>query len=127
MDDVALIREKIDIVQLIAETVTLKKAGQNFKGLCPFHGEKTPSFMVSPVRQIFHCFGCQKSGDCYSFVMEQERVDFSEALQILAKRAGVTLQPRSGVRSGLSEKKDRLYQVNSLAMEFYHYILSKHP
>lgn len=125
MDEVALVREKIDVVSLIGETVQLKKAGKNFRGLCPFHSEKSPSFMVSPERQIWHCFGCQKGGTVFDFVMEQEHIEFGEALRILAKRAGVTLQTR-GANVGLSEKRERLYQLNTLAMEFYHYILMKH-
>src|SRR6185503_8285426 len=125
MDEVGLVREKIDVVALIGETVQLKKAGKNFKGLCPFHNEKSPSFMVSPDRQIWHCFGCQKGGTVFDFVMEQEHIEFGEALRLLAKRTGVTLQTR-GVNSGLSEKKERLYQLNSLAMEYYHYILTQH-
>jgi len=125
MDEVGVVREKIDVVALIGETVQLKKAGKNFKGLCPFHNEKSPSFMVSPDRQIWHCFGCQKGGTVFDFVMEQEHIEFGEALRLLAKRAGVTLQTR-GVNSGLSEKKERLYQLNSLAMEYYHYILTQH-
>ena len=125
MDDVALVREKIDIISLVGETVQLKKAGKNFKGLCPFHSEKSSSFMVSPDRQIWHCFGCSKGGDCYSFVMEQEKIEFPEALRILAKRAGIILQQR-GINTGLSAKKERLYEMNALAMEFYHYLLMQH-
>lgn len=127
MDQVAQIREKIDIVALLSEYLTLKKAGRNFKALCPFHTEKSPSFVVSPERQIWHCFGgCNKGGDAYQFLMEYEKVDFPEALRILAKRAGIELKNREFDR-GESSKKERLYQVNSLAKEFYHYVLTKHP
>jgi DNA primase len=127
MDQVAQIREKIDIVALLSEYLTLKKAGRNFKALCPFHTEKSPSFVVSPERQIWHCFGgCNKGGDVYQFLMEYEKVDFPEALRILAKRAGIELKNREFDR-GESSKKERLYQVNSLAKEFYHYVLTKHP
>ena len=125
MDEVAQVREKIDIIALIGEVVQLKKAGRNFKGLCPFHSEKSPSFMVSPERQIWHCFGCSLGGSVFDFVMEQEHIEFGEALRLLAKRAGVILQTR-GIDSGLSAKKERLYQLNCLAMEFYHYILTHH-
>ncbi len=125
MDDVALVREKLDLVALIGETVGLKRAGKNFKGLCPFHSEKSPSFMVSPERQIWHCFGCQKGGDCFSFVMEQEHIEFVEALRFLAKRAGVELQ-QSPIATGIAAKKDRLYEANKLAVEFYHYLLLEH-
>jgi len=126
MDQVAQIREKIDIVELLSEYLTPKKAGRNFKALCPFHTEKTPSFVISPERQIWHCFGgCNKGGDVYQFLMEYERLEFPEALRILAKRAGVELTTRD-YTSGESSKKERLYQINSLAKEYYHFVLTKH-
>src|SRR3989338_6167086 len=92
MDDIELIKSKINIVDLIQEYLPLKKAGINFKANCPFHQEKSPSFMVSPERQIWHCFGCQKHGDCFTFLMEKEGLEFKDALEILAQRAGVTLK-----------------------------------
>lgn len=126
MDQVAQIREKLDIVSFISEYVELKKAGRNFKANCPFHTEKTPSFMVSPDRQTWHCFGsCNKGGDIYAFLMEYERLDFPEALRTLAKRAGVELVERN-VTPGLSSKKERLYQINTFTKEYYHYVLTKH-
>jgi DNA primase len=126
MDQVAQIRDKIDIVQLISEYITVKKAGRNFKANCPFHNEKTPSFVISPERQIWHCFGgCNKGGDVYSFLMEYEKLEFPEALRILAKRAGVELAT-GNFASAESSKKERLYQLNSLAKEYYHYVLTKH-
>ncbi len=125
MDQVAAIRSKIDIVQLIQEYLPLKKMGRNFKTNCPFHGEKTPSFVVSPERQIWHCFGCQKGGDVYSFLMEYEHIEFPEALRILADKTGVVLENQH-IDSGLSSKKERLYGLNRLASEFYHYLLTKH-
>ena len=125
MDQVAEIREKIDLVALITEYVPLKKAGRNFKAPCPFHNEKSPSFVVSPERQIWHCFGCGKGGDVYTFLMEYERLEFPEALRMLAKRTGVELE-NSRQSSNLSSKKERLYQVNSLAKEYYHFVLTKH-
>src|SRR5258705_12208509 len=91
MDQVAQIREKIDIVSFISEFISVKKAGRNFKANCPFHGEKTPSFVISPERQIWHCFGCGKGGDVYTFLMEYERLEFPEALRLLATRAGISL------------------------------------
>lgn len=124
MDDTELIKEKINIVDLISEYLTLKKTGVNFKASCPFHNEKTPSFIVSPERQIFKCFGCQKSGDIFTFLMEKEGLDFKEALEILAKKAGVTLKVRSDEGTGI---KDRLFEANLKAQEFFHYILIKHP
>lgn len=124
MDQIEEIRSKIDLVAFISETVPLKKAGRNFKGLCPFHTEKTPSFIVSPERQIWKCFGCQKGGDAFGFLMEIERIEFGEALRILAKKTGVVLQ---SYRPSQSEsEKDKLYQINHLAGEFFHYLLLNH-
>jgi DNA primase len=86
------IKNRIDIVELISDYIPLKRAGQNYKGLCPFHTEKTPSFMVSPQKQIFHCFGCGTGGDIFGFVMKYESLSFREALHLLAKKAGVRLR-----------------------------------
>ncbi|MDP3732901.1 MAG: DNA primase, partial [Candidatus Daviesbacteria bacterium] len=124
MDDRDLIKQKINIVDLVQEYLPLKKAGINFKAPCPFHSEKTPSFIVSPERQIFKCFGCQKGGDIFTFLMEKEGMEFKEALEMLAKKAGVTLkQGESGKGKGI---KDRLFEVNLKAQEFFHYLLTKH-
>ncbi len=122
MDDVELIKQKINIVDLISEYVTLKKSGVNYKANCPFHEEKTPSFVVSPERQIFKCFGCQKSGDVFTFLMDKENMDFKEALEILAKRAGIVLKQTESKK----DLKERLFEVNLKAQEFFHYILTKH-
>ena len=126
MDQVSQIREKIDIVSFISEFIPLKKTGRNFKANCPFHGEKTPSFVVSPERQIWHCFGCSKGGDVYTFLMEYERLEFPEALRTLAKRAGIELKTQEK-NPGLATQKERLYQINSLTKEYYHYVLTQHP
>jgi DNA primase len=126
MDEVALIREKIDIVSLLQEYIPLKKAGKNFKANCPFHNEKTPSFIVSSERQTWHCFGCGKHGDCYSFLMEYERMEFPEALRFLAKRTGIELTQRSSQSAELLSQKEKIYQMNVLAREYYHYVLTKH-
>ncbi|MDO8461093.1 MAG: DNA primase [bacterium] len=127
MDQVAQIREKIDIVSLISEYIPLKKMGRNFKATCPFHSEKTPSFVVSPERQIWHCFGgCSKGGDCYTFLMEYEKMEFVEALRILAKRTGIELEGLGKWDSGITSKKENIYMLNNLSCEFYHYVLTKH-
>lgn len=123
MDDRDLIKQKINIVDLVQEYLPLKKAGINFKANCPFHSEKTPSFIVSPERQIFKCFGCQKGGDVFTFLMEKEGMEFKEALELLAKKAGVALKAESGKNKGI---KDRLFEVNLKAQEFFHYLLTKH-
>lgn len=123
MDELELIKEKINIVDLISEYLTLKKAGVNYKSNCPFHQEQTASFMVSPERQIWHCFGCGKGGDLFKFLMEKETLDFKDALEILAKKAGVTLKRR---KSEQKDSRDRLYEVNLKAQELFSYILLKH-
>jgi DNA primase len=126
MDEVSQIRERIDIVSFISEYIPLKKMGRNFKVNCPFHNEKTPSFVVSPERQIWHCFGgCNKGGDVYTFLMEYENLEFVEALRILAKRTGVQLR-ESNFNAGLSSRKEVIFKLNKIALDFYHYVLTKH-
>jgi DNA primase len=125
MDQATEIREKIDIVSYISEFITLKKMGRNFKANCPFHNENTPSFVVSPERQIWHCFGCQKGGDAFSFLMEYENMEFSEAIRVLAKKTGVTLKETNFNKTQYSEK-ERIFELNNLALKFYHYLLTEH-
>ncbi|MEK7160206.1 MAG: DNA primase, partial [Patescibacteria group bacterium] len=119
------IREKIDIVSFISEYLPLKKMGRNFKANCPFHSENTPSFVVSPERQIWHCFGCNKGGDAYTFLMEYENMEFPEALRALAKKTGVTLR-QSQFKQGEYSEKEKIFTINALALKFYHYILTTH-
>jgi DNA primase len=111
------VRDATDIVQLIGERVSLRRAGRSYKGLCPFHTEKTPSFTVTPDRQIWHCFGCSRGGDVYAFVMEADKVTFPEALRMLADRAGIELPKQE--RSAGDEAFDKLYQANALARDFF--------
>jgi DNA primase len=125
MDQASEVREKIDIVSLISEYLPLKKAGRNFKTNCPFHNEKTPSLVISPERQIWHCFGCGKGGDAFTFLMEYENMEFPEALRALAKKAGVTLQ-ESEFHKGQHSEKEKIFAINSQALKFYHYILTGH-
>ena len=125
MDQVTEIREKIDIVSFISEYVPLKKMGRNFKANCPFHTENTPSFVVSPERQIWHCFGCNRGGDAYTFLMEYENMEFPEALRALAKKTGVTLK-ESQFKQGVYSEKEKIFTINNLALKFYHYILTTH-
>jgi DNA primase len=123
------IRERVDIVDVISTYVSLSKAGQNFKGLCPFHSEKTPSFSVNPASQYFHCFGCQAGGDVFTFLMKQENMDFMEALRELSQRAGIALPEQrlstSRPESGFS--RERYFQLYQLAASWYHQNLLEGP
>src|SRR5208337_2237154 len=85
------VKQQADIVRVVGEYVRLKKAGKDYSGLCPFHQEKTPSFTVSPIKQIFYCFGCGKGGDVFNFVREVEKCEFPEALRIVAEKCGIAL------------------------------------
>lgn len=125
MDDVEKVKQKLDVVEYIGEVLPLKKAGRNFSGLCPFHNEKSPSFMVSPERQIWHCFGCNKGGDIFTFVMEYDKADFSESLKFLADKAGVKLT-QSVFKNENEQKKAHIYELNRLASQYYTYLLLEH-
>ena len=119
------IKRKIDIVDFISSFITLKKTGRNFKALCPFHQEKTPSFIVSPERQIWHCFGaCNEGGDIFKFLMKWENITFVEALQELAKKTGVSLK-KIPLEDFVWRKKERLFSLNELSADFFHYLLAK--
>jgi DNA primase len=100
------VKQQADIVRVIGEYVQLKKAGQNFRGLCPFHSEKTPSFNVHPTRQIYHCFGCGKGGDVFSFVMEMEKCEFPDAVRQVAEKSGIAV-PRPKERSPQERKQNQ--------------------
>lgn len=119
------IKKKLDIVEVINKFVPLKKRGRHYVACCPFHQEKTPSFIVSNELQIYKCFGCGKAGDVFSFMEEYNRIDFKDALEDLAKMAGIKLI-RSGKISGEESKKKRLYEINKEAAKFYNYILTSH-
>jgi DNA primase len=123
MDTVDEIKQRLDIVEVLSSYVPdLKKSGRNFRAVCPFHSEKTPSFFVFPERQSWHCFGaCGTGGDMFAFVMRKEGVDFKEALNILAERAGVPVVQRK-LDEGKSEA-DRLKEINEAAAEYYHNLL----
>lgn len=122
-DEIQLVKDRIDLVDFINPHVPLKKSGRSFRGLCPFHAEKTPSFFVSPERQFWHCFGCGKSGDVFTFLMEREGLEFGEALRLLAQRTGVQLTSRSSPQR--QAIKERLLALTHLASEFYHHLLLK--
>lgn len=125
MDEVEKVKSKTDVVEIIEEYIPLKHAGRNFKAICPFHNEKSPSFMVSPERQSWHCFGCNKGGDVFSFIQEYDKIDFPEALKYLAERAGVKLSAPVH-RTEQEKKKNSLFEVNHLASLFYNYLLLEH-
>ena len=122
------VKERLDIVEVISQYVPLKKAGRSYKGLCPFHNEKTPSFVVFPENQSWHCFGsCSTGGDVFSFVMKRENLDFGEALATLAARAGVELQPRTATASADEQKVERLRQIVADAAAYFNYLLNRAP
>jgi DNA primase len=121
------IKRKIDIVEFIGGFITLKKAGRNFKAVCPFHQEKSPSFVISPERGIWHCFGaCGEGGDVIKFLMKWENITFIEALKELAKKTGVKLKlNKISFEDKIWQKKERFIGMNQLASEFFNYILNK--
>ncbi len=113
------ILDKVDIVEVVSEYVPLKKAGRNFKGCCPFHNEKTPSFVVSPDKQIFHCFGCTAGGNVIGFVMKYENLSFPEAIEMMAERAGIEIPKTNDVSDEAYSLVKKLYEANSIAAEYY--------
>ncbi len=119
LDDV---RSRTDIVELVSEYLPLKKTGQNYVGLCPFHQEKTPSFTVSTAKQIFYCFGCGAGGNVFSFLMKIDNLPFLEAVELLANRLGLEV-PRSKGSREKRQRKDRFYELNAHAANYYHRIL----
>ena len=117
-DDVLrAIRERVDLIDLVGSYVALKRTGQNAVGLCPFHTEKRPSFTVSASKQLFHCFGCGAGGDLFSFVMQRETVSFPEAVQLLARKAGVALPDRDA--SGVDGRRQALYEIHTAAADHF--------
>ena len=116
------IKRVADIVELIGQFVQLKRSGQSYMGLCPFHSEKAPSFTVSSSKQMFHCFGCKKGGDLFAFWMEYHRVSFAQALKDLAEKYHISLPERDPVTTGI---KDSILRANEAAADFFHYVLLK--
>ena len=126
-DDVAKVRDATDLVALVSEHVALKRVGRRFQGLCPFHQEKTPSFSVSPERGVWHCFGCQKSGDAITFVREVEHLDFVGAVERLAARSNIALRYDDASFSEERKRKQRLHEAVEAAIDFYHRRLLEAP
>ena len=125
MDQINEIKQKLDIVDVINPYVSLTKSGKNYKGVCPFHSENTPSFMVSQDLQLFKCFGCGEGGDIFKFIQKIEGVDFHQSLEILAEKAGVTLEKSSYDKE--ADNRKVLLEINHLAALFFQFILLKHP
>jgi DNA primase len=126
-DAVREVKDRLDIVEVIGGYVRLQRAGRDYKGLCPFHSEKTPSFTVSAEKQVWFCFGCNEGGDMLSFVQKAEAVEFPQALQMLAEKAGVELEEHSG-GSGRrrAQERQRAKEVNAQAAQYFHHILLNH-
>jgi len=120
IDDV---KQKIEIIDIIGQHITLTKSGRTFRGLCPFHGEKNPSFYVYPEQQSWHCFGCNTGGDVFSFIMKKQGIDFGEALRELAQKAGVTI-PSRFEPGAESEERQKLYQINQAAALYFQSMLN---
>lgn len=128
-DSVQLIKEVANIAEVIGEHVNLKRAGTNLKGLCPFHSEKTPSFIVNPDRRTYHCFGCGEGGDVFSFMMNYHRITFPEALKELAGKYNIVLDEASlsPQEREKAQRREKLFQVNEQAAEVYHDLLLNSP
>ena len=126
-DAVSEVRGRSSILEVVSDYVNLKKTGKNHKGLCPFHTEKTPSFMVNEEKQIFHCFGCGEGGDVFTFLMKVGHFSFPQALEELAKRYGVSIKPRelSPLQKKETARREILYPINQIALEYFHDLLMR--
>ena len=111
---------RTDIVDLVGEYVRLTKKGRNYWGLCPFHSEKTPSFSVSPDKQIFKCFGCGKGGGAINFIMELDSLPFRDAVGVLAKRVNLEVPDTGGFSAGMKERREKLLTINKAAARVFH-------
>jgi len=120
------VKDRVDIVDVISDYVKLKKSGKNYKGLCPFHQEKTPSFTVNPANQFYHCFGCGAGGDVFSFLMEIEHITFFESLKMTAERVGMELPNQSNHQKKVANFRDKIFEINMISAKFYNYLLLKH-
>lgn len=125
MDQISEIKQKLNIADIIGSYVELKKSGRNYKAVCPFHAENTPSFMVSAELQIYKCFGCGASGDMFKFIQNIEGIDFGQALEKLADKAGVKLEKNK--LDPHTNSKNLIYEINEVATTFYEHLLTKHP
>lgn len=126
-DAVQQVRSRIDLVDVVSDHVRLTRRGRDLYGLCPFHDEKTPSFHVTPQMQSWYCFGCEEGGDVFKFVEKIEKVEFKDALRILAERAGVELRKDDPRAAAASQRRKRLLDLNTLAAQYYEYVLHELP
>ena len=126
-EDVERVRQTTDIVKLVTEHTQLKRVGRRWSGLCPFHNEKTGSFSVNGEEGLYHCFGCKKSGDAITFVREIDHLDFPEAIEVLARRAGITLRYTDSNEGAVRNKRKELTGHVNRAADFYHQRLLEHP
>ncbi|MBM7623196.1 DNA primase [Sporohalobacter salinus] len=119
------VRDSNDIIDVISEYTKLEKAGKNYKALCPFHDEKTPSFMVNSQKQLYHCFGCGVGGNVFNFIMEIENVEFIEAVEILAQRIGLSMPKNKESTNRQSTTKSEIYEIHNWAVKFFNYLLTE--
>ncbi|AZO95029.1 DNA primase [Halocella sp. SP3-1] len=117
------LKDRANIVELVSDYLSLKKAGKNYKGLCPFHQEKTPSFNVDPEKQLYYCFGCGAGGDIISFLMEIENTTFIEAVKVIARRVGLAIPEENPYEQQQTKARDRVFTINNLTARFYNYLL----
>lgn len=127
MDEVAEVKSRLEITEVVGGYLPLKQAGRNLKAPCPFHQEKSASFMVSPEKGIYHCFGCGEGGDIFNFVMKMEGLDFRGALELLARKAGVELTAKKGENKEAHRLRDRLYTAHELAVKYFQASLIRNP
>ena len=121
------VRSRADLVEIVREHVRLRQVGNQFLGLCPFHQENSPSFRVTPQTQTWHCFGCGKGGDVFSFVELAEKTDFRGALEMLAERTGVELRQEAPQAKERSQQRKKIIELNGFAAKFYEYVLHSTP
>jgi DNA primase len=128
-DKVREVAERLSIVEVVSDYVQLRRAGANYTGLCPFHGEKTPSFNVNPAREIFHCFGCGAGGNAFSFIMRIEGISFPEAVKLMARKTGVEIEERQLTSAEIHAQNERqaFQQINELTSVFYRSVLEQEP
>jgi DNA primase len=126
-EDIARVRAATDFVAIAAEHIALKRVGRQYQGLCPFHSEKSPSFSINPEKGVYYCYGCQASGDVISFVRELEKLDFAQAVERLASKAGLTLRYDSEAAGKDRIKRAKLVEAMEKAVDWYHVRLMTSP